>query len=160
MSTERKVGTSDTEGSFLLKKWLSWLRKDDRQINKQLLVSFEKVVFVIQRRGWSGKHAHYRFCLMEPALKKRARLELFLRKRNVLSVEGGSNQHCSGSNNSIRFSGDQRRSKVNSLETEENIDTIVENIISCASDLNVQRFQCTIEIKVGSIWAVIDGFGL
>ncbi|KAK1385584.1 hypothetical protein POM88_023319 [Heracleum sosnowskyi] len=36
MSTERKVGTSDTEGSFLLKKWLSWLRKDDRQRNRQL----------------------------------------------------------------------------------------------------------------------------
>lgn len=41
----------------------------------------------------------------------------------------------------------QRRSKVKSLETEENIDTIMANLISSASDLNVQRFQCAIEIK-------------
>lgn len=41
----------------------------------------------------------------------------------------------------------QRRSKVKSFEREENMDTIMANLISSASDLNVQRFQCAIEIK-------------
>lgn len=41
----------------------------------------------------------------------------------------------------------QRRSKVKSLEREENMDAIMANLISSASDLNVQRFQCAIEIK-------------
>lgn len=34
------------------------------------------------------------------------------------------------------------------------------NLISSASDLNVQRYQCAIEIKVGYIWPVTDGFSL
>ncbi|XP_052193685.1 structural maintenance of chromosomes protein 5 [Diospyros lotus] len=41
----------------------------------------------------------------------------------------------------------QRKIKLKSMEREEDLDTVIANLVEHASRLNVQRFQCVIEIK-------------
>lgn len=43
---------------------------------------------------------------------------------------------------------DQRKKKLESMEREDDLDTVVAKLVDQAANFNIQRFQCAIEIKV------------
>lgn len=57
-------------------------------------------------------------------------------------------EHCVSLTKEFSGIQDQRRSKLKSMETEEDLDSVMANLINSAANLNIQRFHCAIEIKV------------
>ena len=45
---------------------------------------------------------------------------------------------------------DQRKKKLESMEREDDLDTVVAKLVDQAANFNIQRFHCAIEIKVKS----------